>query len=137
MDPRLAGVDQVLTFGREKLARKNYLFAAICVGVGIASVLVGGDDTMLVVVGWGLLVFGIGRAGCELSRTTQTQKPLLVLSPEGLHMRIEGATEFDIPWTEVGGVNSITIPGPRRTRFDNVTVVLVTREFYDRVIHVD
>ena len=52
-------------------------------------------------------------------------------------MQIEGATEFLIPWTEVHGVDSISIEGFRGAIFDNVTVVLVTQDFYDRVIHVD
>ena len=52
-------------------------------------------------------------------------------------MRIEGATEFDIPWSEVRGVDSITVEGFRGATFDAVTTVLVSRDFYDRVIHVD
>jgi hypothetical protein len=137
MDPRFTDVDQVLTFGREKLARKTLLFAAVCAGVGLLSVLVGGDDTTLVVVGWGLLLFGVGWAGWEFAKTTQKQKPLLVLAPAGILMRVDGVTEFAIPWTEVKGVDSINIPGPRGTSFDHVTAILVSREFYDRVIHVD
>ncbi len=105
MDRRITDVNQVLTFGREKLARRMLLFAAIAAGVGLLGVLVGGDDDpQLTYVGWGLIVFGVGWAGWEFSKTTRTQKPLLVLSPEGIHMRVEGATEFDIPWTEVHGV---------------------------------
>jgi hypothetical protein len=130
-------VNRVLTFGREKLARKQLTFAAVAAGVGLLSVLVGGDDVSLAYVGWGLIVFGVGYAGWEFSKTTQKQKPLLVLSSEGIGMRIEGATEFLIPWSEVHGVDSITVEGLRGATFDNVTVVLVTRDFYDRVIHVD
>ncbi|HET7715976.1 MAG TPA: STM3941 family protein [Bauldia sp.] len=137
MEPAGSRIDQTLTFGREKLGRRHLLFAAICAGVGLLSVLVGGDDPPLTVVGWGLIVFGVGLAGWEFSKTTRTQKPLLVLSPKGIYMHLEGATEFTIPWAEVRGVDSITVEGVRGATFDNVTVVLVTRDFYERVIHVD
>lgn len=137
MDPRFTDVNQVLTFGREKLARKILLFAAIAFVVGVLSVLVGGDDAALYYVGWGLIVFGVGFAAWEFSKATRRQKPLLTLSPDGIRMRVEGVTEFLIPWTEVRGVDSITVTGWRGATFDNVTVVLVGREFYDRVIHVD
>lgn len=137
MDTTPADVNKVLVFGREKLARKQLLFAAIAAGVGVLSVLVGDDDASLIWVGWGLIVFGVGYAGWEFSKTTRKQKPLLVLSPEGLRIHVEGATEFVIPWTEVHGVDSISIEGFRGAVFDNVTVVLVTQDFYDRVIHVE
>ena len=131
-------VNQILAFGREKLARKILLFAAIAFGVGVLSLLVGDEgDAMLPYVGWGLIVFGAGFAAWEFAKTTQKQKPLLVLSPQGIHMYLEGATEFDIPWSEVHGIDSITVEGLRGAVFENVTVVLVTRDFYDRVIHVD
>jgi len=136
VDSATTDVREVLTFGREKLARKMLRFALIAGVVGVLSVLVG-DDAALYFVGWGLIVFAVGWAAWEFAKTTQTQKPLLVLSPAGIHMRIEGATEFDIPWSEVRGVDSITVEGLRGATFDHVTVVLVSRDFYDRVIHVD
>lgn len=137
VDAATTDVNKVLTFGREKLARKMLLFGLIAAVVGLLSVLVGGDDAKLTYVGWGLIVFGIGWTGWEFSKTTRPQKPLLVLSPEGIRMRVDGVKEFLIPWSEVHGVNSITVEGFRGTTFDNVTAVLITREFYDRVIHVD
>lgn len=130
-------VNRVLTFGREKLVQKQMLFAGVAAAVGVIGVLVADDDPMLFVVGIALLVFGVGYAGWEFSKTTVKQKPLLVLSPQGLDIRIEGATEFTIPWTEVHGVDAITIEGLRGATFDNVPVVLVTQAFYDRVIHVE
>ena len=137
MDTAPADVNRVLSFGREKLARKQLLFAAVAAVVGVASVLVGSDDAELYYVGWGLIVFGVGWAAWEFSKSTRPQKSLLVLSPEGLRIYVDGVKEFLIPWTEVHGVDSITVEGLRGTTFDNVTVVLVSSDFYDRVIHVD
>lgn len=130
-------VSRVLVFGREKLARKNMIFGAIAAGIGLVGVLVADDDTMLTIVGGVLLVFGVGFFGWELSKTTQKQKPLLVLTPEAIFMRVEGATEFAIPWSEVRGIDRIDIEGLRGAVFEGVTVVVVDRVFYDRVIHVD
>jgi hypothetical protein len=136
MEAPSADVSRILTFGREKLGRKLLLYGLGIAAFGVLFILVG-EDSELAFAGWIVLVIGLGVAGWEFSKTTQPQKPLLVLSPEGLRMRVEGAKEFFIPWSEVRGVDSITISGPRGTTFDNVTVVLVSREFYDRVIHVD
>jgi hypothetical protein len=132
-----ADVAEVLTFGREKLARRMLQFGFIAAVVGGLSVFFSEDNDMLRIVGWGLIVFGVGFVAWEFSKTTQPQKPLLVLSPEGINMRVEGATEFFIPWKEVQGVDAITIHGPRAVTFKNVTVVMVSRAFYDKVIYVD
>jgi len=138
MSPGFTDPTEVLTFGREKLARKILLFAGIAFSVGVLSLLVGDDgNAMLPYVGWGLIAFGVGFAAWEFAKTTKKQKPLLVLSPQGIRMHLEGATEFDIPWSEVHGVDSVTVEGFRGATFDNVPVILVTRDFYDRVIHVD
>ncbi len=126
---------RVLSFGREKLARTNMTFAGIAGIVGILAILADGNRS-LTVVGWGLVVFAVGWGGWELSRMTQAQKPILVLSPDAIFMRIEGAVEFAIPWSEVRGIDAIDIAGSRGGVHRNVTVVLVDREFYDRVIHV-
>ena len=130
-------VSRVLSFGREKLARNNMIFAAIAGGIGLVAVVVADDDTTMWIVGWGLIAFGVGLFGWELSKSTQKQKPLLVLTPDALFMRVEGATEFAIPWSEVRGVDRIDIAGQRGAVHKNVTVVMVDRDFYERVIHVD
>lgn len=133
----ISDVSRVISFGREKLARKNMLFAAIAGGVGLLAVLVAGQDTMMTVVGWGLIAFGVGFFGWELSKVTQKQKPLLVLTPDAIFVRVEGATEFAIPWSEVRGIDRIDIEGLRGAVFEGVVVIVVDRVFYDRVIHVD
>jgi hypothetical protein len=130
-------VAEVLTYGREKLARRTMQFGFIAAVVGGLSVFFSEDNDMLRIVGWGLIVFGVGYIAWEFGKTTQVQKPLLVLSPEGINMRVEGATEFLIPWKEVQGLDAITIRGPRGVTFKNVTVVMVSRAFYDKVIYVD
>jgi hypothetical protein len=137
LNPGKTDVAEVLTYGREQLSRRTMQFGFIAAVVGGLSVFLGNGHEMLMYVGWGLIVFGVGYIAWEFGKTTQPQKPLLVLSPEGINMRVEGATEFFIPWQEVQGVDAITIRGPRGATFKNVTVVRVSRALYDKVIHVD
>jgi hypothetical protein len=133
-----ADVREVIAYGREKLAAKIYLMCLFMLAAGGLSLLVDdGRAPMQAIVGWGLVAGGVAWAAYEFSKTTQPPKPLLVLSPEGIGMRIEGARQFLIPWSEVRGVESIDVTGYRGARFRNVTAVLVTRAFYERVIHVD
>lgn len=129
-------VHEVLAFGREKLARHMLRFALVAAGVGVVGVAVGGDDRALTVVSWGLIVFGVGLAGWEFSKSTIRQEPLLTLLPEGIILRFDGVEAFLIPWSEVRGVDSITVTGWRGATFDNVTVVLVSMAFYEHVIDV-
>ena len=72
-------VAEVLTFGREKLARRTMQFGFIAAVVGGLSVFFSEDNEMLTYVGWGLIVFGIGYIAWEFGKTTQPQKPLLVV----------------------------------------------------------
>jgi hypothetical protein len=136
-DAAIQDVSRTLTFGREKLARNNMIFAAIAGGIGILAVIVADDDTTMWIVGLALVAFGVGFFGWELAKSTQKQKPLLVLTPEALFMRVEGATAFAIPWSEMRGVDRIDIAGLRGAVHKGVTVVVVDRVFYERDIHVD
>lgn len=137
MDAGSSDVRKVLAFGREKLARKILLFCFVAAAVGMLALVVPDDDGRLRIAGWVLVVIGVGLGAYELSKVTLPKKPLLVLSPKGIDMSVEGATEFHIPWSEVRGVDAVHVDGPRGTTFEDVTAVAVSREFYDRVIHVD
>jgi hypothetical protein len=92
---------------------------------------------------WAMTVFSIvgGAFACiyELVRLLLPPKPLVVLSPQGLRMRIEWVKEFLIPWREVRGVDTIDVTARfgREVMFvPGVTVVLVSKAFYDRYIYV-
>jgi hypothetical protein len=74
-----------------------------------------------------------------LFRTLVPGKPKLVLSPKGIRINIEWVKDIDIPWQEVRGVDTIDI---RTTLYGypvellGVTVVLVSRAFYDGHIYI-
>jgi hypothetical protein len=74
-----------------------------------------------------LLTVGPGVIALALFRRANRGKPIFVLSPLGIHYRIPWVKEFLIPWREIRGVDT----------FSNVTVILVSRPFYNARIFVD
>ncbi|MGQ0684657.1 hypothetical protein [Bradyrhizobium sp.] len=67
-------------------------------------------------------------------------QPMLTLSPAGLRLHMDFVKTVLIPWHAVQGVDSIDISGRvagKSVFVPGVTVVLVTRTFYDRHIHVN
>jgi hypothetical protein len=91
----------------------------------------------------GIILMTAGAAGTAfvLFRRANPGKPLLVLSPAGLTLRIVSVKEVHIPWREVhaAGVIDFTVWAPRfpyRVRFRDCTAVLVSKAFYDAHIHV-
>lgn len=98
------------------------------------------DNRQTLFMGYFGLGVGLLICGYEFHRFFNPAKPLLVLSPEGVRMRIELVKEYLIPWSEVREVGSADIEGSfrgQRVKFNNVTYVAVTRSFYERVIYVN
>ena len=86
--------------------------------------------------------------GLALWRRVNHGKPLFTLSPDGIHYRIPWVKAFNIPWTEIRGVDSIDVetgywsfwdmrhgfailPDYKVATYYNVAVVLVSKQFYD------
>jgi hypothetical protein len=97
-------------------------------------------------VGIGLcFVFGLAVIGFALWRRSNHGKPLFTLSPAGIRYRIAGVKEFLIPWREIKDVDTVDITGTQWSLyhgalpilFRNVTVVLVSKQFYDSRIFVN
>jgi hypothetical protein len=92
---------------------------------------------------WAMTYFGlVVGAACALYGLDRwlRPKPLLVLSPKGVQITIDTLKTFLIPWHEVKGVETTDITGTWRGRevtVIGVTVLLVTRAFYEQHIHVD
>lgn len=139
---KVTDVHQTLSYSRKKAARKVLVLGLLCLALGAAifylvpPALASKDGMMLT------FTFAVG-AFCTLyglHRTFVRGKPLLELSPAGLHLHIEWTKDVLIPWHEVRGVDTIDITGRYRGRtlvVAGVTVVLVSRTFYDRYIHVN
>lgn len=97
-------------------------------------------------VGIGLcFVFGLAVIGFALWRRSNHGKPLFTLSPAGVHYRIAWTKEFLIPWREIRDVDTVDITGTHWSLhhgavpilFRDVTVVLVSKQFYDSRIFVN
>ena len=113
-----------------------------------------GHEPVITYVGIPLvLVAGSAVIGVALWMRANPRKPIYTLSPAGIRYRIPWVKEFLIPWREIQGVDTISIvtqqssfawlfvdnvqPPFRDTMFfDNVTVVLVSKQFYNSRIFV-
>jgi hypothetical protein len=99
------------------------------------------------------VAFGMFVAGLALWKRVNHGKPLYALSPDGIDYRIPGIKTLQIPWREIRGVDTIDvearywtfwdfyygfqiIPNRKVVTYPNVTVVQVSREFYDRRVTV-
>jgi hypothetical protein len=87
---------------------------------------------------------GLGIIALSLWRRFRRGNPLYVLSPKGVHIRWPLVKELLIPWHEIKGVDTIDISWrhwlayrPRTLTSRGVTVVLVSKPFYDAHIHFD
>jgi hypothetical protein len=98
------------------------------------------------------LVVGSGLIGVALWTRSSHGKPLFTLSPAGIHYRIPRVKSLLIPWSEIRGVDTvdietghwsfysyqrgISIPDYHVMIYRNVTVVLLSKQFYDSRIFV-
>jgi hypothetical protein len=132
-------VHQTKTYGREKVARHALILAAALVIVGVIGISTSPASSPKTQFAWVIAIAGLAWGAFELiGRTIVPGKPLLLLTPEGITLRTVG--EVFIPWDEIHGVDSTdlkTWPGrtaPFPVTFDNLTVVQISRDFYDRSI---
>jgi hypothetical protein len=82
---------------------------------------------------------GIGLGGLALWRRSHPERPRFVLSPMGVHYRFPVRNEILVPWRDIQGVDTIDIIdwlGGYRGKFRDVTVILVSKHFYDSHISV-
>jgi hypothetical protein len=90
------------------------------------------------------IVVGIGIIALALWRRFRRGNPFYVLSPLGVHFRWPLVKELLIPWHEIKEVDTIDITWwhwvayrPRNLTSRGVTVVAVSKPFYDEHIHFD
>jgi hypothetical protein len=89
------------------------------------------------VIGWIFVMGGLGWIAFALYRHFNPARPILTLSPEGISYHVSWLKNFVIPWHEVQAVAALERgggPGVIPNRFDDVTVTLVSTEFYERNI---
>ncbi len=97
------------------------------------------------------LLTGVAVLAYALWTLSRSGKPIYALSPAGILYRVPSNRTFLIPWSEIRAVESITIASRqfnpvslfqsghllyRMSMFHDVTVVTVSKAFYDAHIHV-
>ena len=141
MKERPINIHQKLSYGAEKATKPLLWLALALLAIGLVDEIVFDAPR---VPGWLLALAGAIWAGFEFWRLHNPGDAMLVLSPTGLRLRIVGVKKVLIPWQAIRGVSSrdLTVTDPtstisRQHDVPNVTMVEVSKRFYDRFIHVD
>jgi hypothetical protein len=97
-----------------------------------------------VVAAYVLVAAGVGITAFALWRRSNRSMPVFVLSPIGVHYRIPWVKEFVVPWREIQGIDTIEVTSwnwslrhSGTMTFSDVTVVLVSKQFYETHIFID
>lgn len=129
-------VNERLVWSRAKLHRKRLFVFAL--GTLAALVVVLLADSPL--ERWGFGVAGavfFGFCFYDIYRMMEPGSALIELLPQGIIYRVT-SEDFIVPWNEIEGVDTIDIHARFRGRpefYPGVTVILVSKFFYDRVVH--
>jgi len=141
MNGKSTDVHQTLSYSSAKIDRKLLGLGLVALVAGTALAYTkssfGAHDRIMLAF---TLVMGAGCTLYGLFRLLVPGKPALVLSPAGLHLHIDWVKDILIPWHQVRGVDTVDISRVfrgRKVMFRGVTVVLVSKAFYDRYIHVN
>jgi hypothetical protein len=89
------------------------------------------------VIGWILVMGGVGWIALALYRHFNPARPILTLSPAGVSYHVPWLKDLTIPWHEIQAVGALERgggPGIIPNRFDDTTVVLISTEFYEQTI---
>ena len=136
---KVTDVNQTLAYGGQKMGKKVLRRGARAVAVCGILVWLGPDKPFEWLVAVAGLAVGIPLTIYGLVKWLAPPTPALVISPQGIRQYLDFVKAIDIPWHEVRAVDSAEISGKVGRDYyhlHNVTVVLVTRTFYDRHIHV-
>lgn len=149
MTSKPTNVQETLSFGIETyLMKQRPVAIGLLVLGGIVLAIVRSDpvlDKTALAAGLILVVGSLAYITYAHYRAALPGKPVLVLSPSGIRTRMGVRKEYSIPWNEIHGVETIDtsalplswILSSRHTvTFRDVTVVLVSRRFYDKHVHV-
>jgi hypothetical protein len=87
---------------------------------------------------------GLALAIWAARRLRHPRNPLFVLSAAGLAIHVPGARDVFVPWSEVRDIvtGSVAVTASGATvsalgKHENLTMIVVSREFHDREIHLD
>ena len=125
-------VHQTLEFRKDAAIMRGVPYALGFCLVGVTLVAFGEyPETKHAAVAWLAVAGGVGWTALAFYRRSYPGRPLFALSPAGIHY--PDAKEV-IPWHEIQDLGWIDIAvgsGRRQVRFCDVTVAIVSQEFYD------
>lgn len=110
-------VGRTLDYGRGKVMLKLFGFDLLCIGLGVALLLITNSDRFghgSLERGWhdllgvAALLFGLALFSVHI-RQTASVEPLLRLSPAGARLNMDGAVFVDVPWSEVSEVAALDV----------------------------
>lgn len=136
---KVTDVNQTLAYGGQKMGKQFLRIGVVAVVVCGIWMWLGPDNAFQWVAAAAGIALGIPLAIHGLVKWLAPPTPALVISPQGIRQYLDFVKTIDIPWHEVRGVDSVEISGKVGRDYhhlQNVTVVLVTRQFYYRHIHV-
>ena len=140
MHPKYTDVNYTLKFGRQKVLRHFLVLGVLCLIVGIVGTSWDGVRGKDKYIAYFAFAIGVLLTGYAMHGTFNKTTPIAVLSPSGIVLDIEWVKNFLIPWHEVKAVEKIDVQVPPRgwhKTISDVTAVVVSKAFYDRVVHVD
>jgi hypothetical protein len=130
-------VNERLVWSRDKLHKMRLRMFILGTVAGVVIALLG-DTPLEIWGGWAAAAVFFAFSFHEIYWLMKPDAALVELLPQGIIMRTT-TEDFIIPWNEIKSVDSIDIHatvGRRREFYPGVTAVLVSKHFYDRVIHV-
>jgi hypothetical protein len=128
-------VNQRLVWSRTKLHRKRLAVFALGTVAAFVVVLLADNQIERIAFGVAGAVF-FGFAFYDIYKMMEPNSALIELLPQGIVFRTV-MEDFIVPWNEIRGVDTIDIHASFRGRMETypgVTVILVSKLFYDRVI---
>lgn len=138
MSDAYVDVYERLVWSRAKLHRKRMFVFALGTLAAVVVVLLADSEFERWAFGIAGAVF-LGFCFYDIYKMMEPNSALIELLPQGIIFRTT-TEDFIVPWNEIKGVDTINIHTTFRGRpevYPGVTVVLVSKFFYDRVVHVD
>jgi hypothetical protein len=152
MDASGQDIDRTLEYRSTAVMVRLLPSGLLLIFLGLLILVLADPPPFWTVIAVGLCVaFGICLVCAALWRRIHQGKPLFRLSPDGIDYRIPLLKAFHIPWREIRGIDTIDvearywsfwdfhygfqiIPNRKVVTYPNVTVVLVSKQFYNRRI---
>ena len=132
MNAKAIDVERTREYGSTVLTTLIWI-PLLALVVGLLALVYPSPSTAI--AGWLCLVLGAGWLAYALFRQFKTEKPLLVLSPQGIVYR--NVSDSLILWQDILNITTTDLTDRStmvKQTFKNITVIWVSRQFHDTVI---